>query len=59
MEACSRAEQADGERRLDSENTLKIELTGVGDGFEVRKERNSGWLQGFWPDNCHYRLTIY
>lgn len=37
--ACSRAEQADSERRLDSENTLKIELTGFGDGFEVRKER--------------------
>lgn len=37
--ACSRAEQADGEWRLDSENTLKIELIGFGDGFEVRKER--------------------
>lgn len=29
----------DGERRLDSKNTLKIELTGFGDGFEVRSER--------------------
>lgn len=55
------AEQSstDGERRLVSKNTLKIELT----GFEVRelgaKERKPGLLQGFWSDNCHYRITIY
>lgn len=54
---------ADGDGRLVSKNTLKIELPGFGDGFEVRelgaKERKPGWRQGFWPDNCHYRFNIY
>lgn len=30
---------ADGERRLDSKSTLKIELTGFGDGLGVRSKR--------------------
>lgn len=51
---------ADGEKRLDSKNTLRIELNGFGDRYEVKSEREEySMTTRFWPDNCHYRLPIY
>lgn len=51
---------AGGEKRLDSKNTLRIELNGFGDRYEVKSEREEySMATRFWPDNCHYRLAIY